>query len=210
MYIPKPFHQRDLESLLNVMKDNPFATLITNADGIPYPNHLPLLIEQQDLGRVKLLGHMARANPQWKHFETGQSVVVVFHGPHTYITPNWYRNPNNEVPTWNYSVVHIVGSIKLVDTFEGIHNILARSVQEFEKFESNPWSFPLSEQLERNLVNGIIGFEIEVTQIEGKFKLSQNRKPEDQKGVLQGLASRTDEMSKKIREMMLRNEKTIN
>lgn len=202
MYIPKPFKQVDIQPLLDTMKANPFGTVISIHEGFPFLSHLPLLIETRESDKVVLVGHMARPNPQWKHFCEGTEVTTIFHGPHTYITPSWYSDPKNDVPTWNYTVVHAYGTPKIIDDFDGIESILNKSVDEFERLEPSPWKLQLSEDLKRNLVRGIVGFEIEVTRLEGKFKLSQNRTIEDRLGVMQGLSRRTDEMSKKVLDSM--------
>lgn len=140
MYLPNSFEVNDVVNLIKIMRENPFATVITFQDGYPFPNHLPLLVERSMEDKIKLLGHMAKPNPQWKHFQQDQNVTVVFHGPHTYITPTWYPKPMN-VPTWNYVVVHVQGRARVIDDFEGMHSILKKSVEEFEKFEPKPWKY---------------------------------------------------------------------
>lgn len=166
-------------------------------------NHLPLLVERSESGEVVLLGHMARANPLRKRFVGGGGdVTVVFQGPHTYVTPRWYPDAMN-VPTWNYAVVHAFGAAHLVEDFEGVERILSKTVELFESRESDPWKYELPEEFRRDLVRAIVGFEIRVSKLDAKFKLSQNREPADWKGVIEGLATRSDEMSAKVREMML-------
>lgn len=200
MYVPPKFKADDLPAQLALMRAHPFATVITAGEGgSPEINHFPLLVDERE-GTVALLGHLARANPQWKAMETGD-VTAIFHGPHTYVTPTWYRDPDN-VPTWNYAVVHATGRARLIHDFEGIESILSRTVAEFERHEPRPWSYALDEPFRRGLVRAIVGFEIEVTRLEGKFKLSQNRAPRDRAGVMEGLARRTDEGSRRVLELM--------
>jgi transcriptional regulator len=193
MYLPPKFREQGHSTLIEIIRKYPFATVITLEDGRPFVSHLPMLVELRKLDEIVLLGHMAKANPQWKHFGEGE-VFVIFNGPHAYITPQWYVDSLN-VPTWNYAVVHAAGRAQLVDTFEGIENILKKTVTEFERHEPKPWQYDLPEEFRSNLVQGVMGFEIQVTHLEGKLKLSQNRTPEDRAGVLEGLKTRKDEMS---------------
>jgi transcriptional regulator len=208
MYTPKYSDQKETAVLLQLMKSNPFATLVSMSEGLPFINHLPIIAEPDSSGAVTLIGHMARANPQWRHFQSAQKngleITVVFHGPHTYITPSWYKDPLN-VPTWNYAVAHAFGVPKLIEDADGIDSILKRSVQVFESKEANPWVYSLPNEFKDGLVRGIIGFEIPVSRLEGKFKMSQNREVEDYQGVLEGLKNRPDEMSKKVLEIMLKS-----
>lgn len=183
------------------MRENVFATLVSiDENGRPFLNHLPLLVETEN-EKITLIGHMAKANPQIRHFENGSQVQVAFHGPHTYITPSWYTDPMN-VPTWNYAAVHASGKPTLIRDSKTLRSILERTVTEFEKWEKKPWKLDLPDEFIGNLSKAIVGFTIEVTELEGKFKLSQNRAPEDRDGVLKGLASRTDEMSRKVLALM--------
>lgn len=202
MYLPAKFMPEDVARQIQLMRESPFATFITFDEGRPHINHFPILTEKRD-GKIFLLGHMARSNPQWETFASSE-VTVVFHGPHTYVTPSWYRDPMN-VPTWNYAVVHATGRGRALETFGEIEAILQKTVGEFERQEKEPWRYELPEEFRRRMVQAIVGFEIEVTQLEGKFKLSQNRTDRDRAGVLDGLATRRDEMSLKVLEMMRQN-----
>ena len=200
MYLPSGFQEQDQESLLQLMRDYPFATLLTQTQEGPYINHLPILAERRGPDQMVLIGHMARANPQWKQFESGE-VRVVFQGPHTYITPQWYPDPLN-VPTWNYAVVHAAGTVKVIDDLDGIESILRKTVAEFERHEPTPWKYDLPDEFRSGLVRAIVGFEIQVSRLEGKFKLSQNRTEAERQGVLEGLKTRKDEMSLKTLDLM--------
>ena len=177
---------------------------ITVSEGQAFPNHLPVFTDPAQPGKTVIVGHMARANPQWKHFQSGGKVTVIFHGPHTYITPRWYPDPVN-VPTWNYAVAHAQGIPKIIDDYDGINSILIRSVEIFEREEMHPWKLDLPDDMRKNLVRAIVGFEIEVTQLDSKFKLSQNRSEEDRQGVIRGLQNRPDEMSKRVVDLMLKS-----
>jgi transcriptional regulator len=197
MYLPTLFKQQDTEACLRLMQSAPFATVITVVDGTPFVSHLPVLAERHgDSAELVITGHLARANPHWRHFESSDAeTLFIFHGPHTYVTPSWYPDPLN-VPTWNYAVVHAYARPRLVEDYGALHAILARTVDEMEKLEPKPWRFDVPEDFKQDLARGIVGFEAPVTRLEGKFKLSQNREPADREGVIQGLATRTDEQSR--------------
>lgn len=200
MYNPPKFREQDIELLLRLMRTYPFATVITQFEGKPFVNHLPVIVESRGAGEIILLGHMAKGNPQWRHFAVSEAWVI-FNGPHAYITPQWYKDPMN-VPTWNYAVVHASGIATPVESIEEIERILSKSVDEFERREPKPWKYDLPEDFRSELVQAVVGFEIRVSKLEGKFKLSQNRAPEDREGVLAGLKTRKDEMSQKVGELM--------
>ena len=199
MYVPTKFREKDLPHL-EIMRNFPFATVVTQTENGPFVNHLPILTETRG-EEIVLIGHMAKANPQWKHFFQDEAVVI-FNGPHTYITPQWYKDPMN-VPTWNYAVVHATGKAIALESADEIEEILKKSVIEFEQHEPSPWQYNLSEEYKSQLVRAIVGFEMKISSLEVKFKLSQNRTPEDRNGVLEGLRTRRYEMSLKTLELML-------
>lgn len=132
----------------------------------------------------------------------GQDITAIFNGPHTYITPTWYVG--REVPTWNYAVVHVTGKLRWIREFKPLIALLRQMTNVFEGNRDDRWRFSLPDDLksEEELTSAIIGFEIEVASMDAKFKLSQNRSTEDRQGVLRGLETRTDEMSRKVLEMM--------
>jgi transcriptional regulator len=212
MYLPEYFRESDEKEVLKLIRDYPFATLITKEGGEPYVSHLPILLNETTDGKHSLIGHLARSNPQAKHIEAGQEVLVLFNGPHTYISPRWYPGKEN-VPTWNYATVHVAGKVRSVST-EKLREILDRSVAEFENGTENPWKFSenpaLSNDFRDGLSKAIIGFEIAMTRVEPKFKLSQNREAADFEGALQGLTTRKDDMSRAILELMMKWKKRKN
>ncbi len=203
MYVPPAFRVEDQDRAHALIDEFPFATLIAVEDGRPSVNHLPLLLQRDPAGNPRLLGHMAKRNPQWRLFESGAKAFAVFHGPHAYVTPTWYEE--HDVPTWNYAVAHVEGTVRLVRDFKGLTRILGKLSGRFESKEKAPWRFYLPDDLndEAKLTEAIVGFEIEDLRIEAKFKLNQNRSEADQAGVRAGLGQRTDEQSLKVREMML-------
>lgn len=192
MYRPSYTSQNETQDLLDFAQQHSFATLITadSGCGTPFISHLPLLVERPT-GENKLgsfSGHLARANPHSKLL--GQKeVTVIFHGPHSYISPRLYSGDLN-VPTWNYAVVHARAKGTMIEDAIGIIDILKRTVAYFEKetparWGRPPWVYDLPEDFNSQLVRAIVGFKLEILAIEGKFKLSQNRDEEDYDGVFE-------------------------
>lgn len=203
MYLPKHFSVEDTSQAMRIAQEYPFATVISfDSANEPFINHLPLLVKNDESG-LRLVGHMARRNPQWQHFANGSKAVAVFNGPHSYITPSWYVS-GRDVPTWNYVVVHAKGKVTAIEDFEGLVSILKKLTDRFERESGRPWSFELPDDLmePKALTSAIVGFEIQVEKIEAKFKLSQNRSAEDKRGVIEGLSARTDDMSQQVLRMM--------
>jgi len=177
-YNPKTFKKDELPKLHQFINKFNFATIITTPSGGLTISHLPLLLDSSR-GRFGILqGHCAKANAHWKDFETGTNVVCIFNGPHGYISPSWYVDPLN-VPTWNYAVVHISGKAKTITEANALDEILAQTVQKHESEFEKPWLYKLPDEFKSDLHKAIVGFEIEIEAIEGKFKLSQNRSRED-------------------------------
>jgi transcriptional regulator len=186
MYIPASFRESESEVLRSFVSRHSFATLISQHDGEPFASHLPLLLDDSPSPHGTLLGHMARANPQWKT-ANGQQVLAIFHGPHAYVSPSWYRE-QNVVPTWNYAVVHAYGRLSLIDDRERLHDVIRRTVHVYESPRPAPWSAGSPEpDFTNRLLDSIVGFEIAIDRIEGKWKLSQNHSLERQERVVEGL-----------------------
>lgn len=186
MYIPASFLQSDSQALHSFIARHGFATLISQHDGVPFASHLPLLLDPSPSPHGALLGHMARANPQWKS-ANGQSVLAIFHGPHAYVSPSWYRE-QNVVPTWNYVTVHAYGTLSLIEGRDRLLELLRRTVDVYESPRSMPWSIESPEpDFTDRLLDAIVGFEIAVDRIEGKWKLSQNHSQERRERVVQSL-----------------------
>ena len=190
MYIPPPFNETDLSRIVSLVQENPFGMLITAPDGAPTVSHLPLLLEESANGELTLWGHMARANPQWKHLSPSQNVLVVFRGPHAYISPAWYASPG--VPTWNYAVVHLHGTPRVINDEVELADLVHRLTHKFESPRPTPWTPAMTVEYRHNLPAMIVGFEIKIRHMEAKFKLGQNRSMEDQRRVAAELAGSTD------------------
>ena len=134
MYLPPYFAEDDQEILYSVIRENNFGLLVTTTDGAPLASHLPFLLEGDTL-----VAHMARANPQWEAFESGAEVLCVFHGPHGYVSPNWYANKKS-VPTWNYVAVHVYGAPRIVDDPAVALAMQERLVAAHEAGSPTPWT----------------------------------------------------------------------
>lgn len=183
MYLPEHFKESDAGRALALVDANPFGMLVTTADGEPFVSHLPfLLLHDRDGARPRLLGHLARANPQWRHFAPGREVLAVFQGPHAYVSPGWYTSPGG-VPTWNYAVVHLRGVPRVVEDAAELEALLEAMTR---AHEGTRQSDPIPEY-KAKLLEMVVGFEIEVSDIQAKFKLSQNRPAEDRRRVMQAL-----------------------
>ena len=182
MFIPASFRVDDRDTLLAFIERYGFATLMsTDPNGVPFATHVPLLIDRtSDL----LLGHIARANPQWEMF-AGRESLAVFHGPHAYVSPTWYTVAP-AVPTWNYAAVHVYGTPRVIDA-ERTADVVDRLVSKYEKPRPTPWAGDIPADYRRRLLAGVVGFEMPLTRIEGKFKLGQNRSAEDRAGTIAGL-----------------------
>lgn len=191
MYIPVSNRVEDPNKINAFIHAHGFGTLITNGGGKTVASHLPVLFDEK---ANVLRSHMARANEQWKHF--GDEVLCIFHGPHAYISPSWYEQQHT-VPTWNYAVVHVYGKPSLVDEAE-LKQIVLDTTAKFESAMPTPWKMPLSEEEIGAMLKAIVGFRIEITGVEAKFKLGQNRSSEDQAKMLRNLQAAPDEESRAL------------
>lgn len=181
MYTPKYFAESDRDKLLAFMREYNFAVLVTAGDGRPEATHLPFIIETRG-DKVILLAHMAKANPQWRRF-TDKPVLVIFSGPHAYVSPLLYREKVN-VPTWNYVTVHAYGKVTVLDGEENVP-LIEKLIRESDPayLEGNWKEIP--EEYKTNLAKGVVAFKIEVTELQGKKKLNQNKPGEDARRVIE-------------------------
>ena len=202
MYIPKAFRQDNTAALHKLMREYSFTTLVTQQDGIPLASHLPLLLDSERGTYGTLLGHMARANPQWRTFQEDQEALVIFQGPHAYISPSWYE-AELAVPTWNYAVVHAYGVPRLIEDKTELYSLLQTLVHTYEAGFEKPWVFEtLPDAYVQKMMQGIVGFEILITRLEGKFKLNQNRPISDQARVATTLSEHQDDLSAGVAALM--------
>lgn len=195
MYNPPRFKSTDVDEAFELMDQYPFATLITVADSMPIVSHLPLTPKK--IGdKIELLGHLARANSHAKCIANSLATVI-FHGPHSYITPTWYAA--DDVPTWNYAKIHVIGKVQLIESYEGIVDCLKELTTHLERHWPSGWNFYIPQELSGEaLVKSIVGFRIEIDEMNFKKKFSQNRTPADRAGVLKGLEQRSDENSQAV------------
>jgi transcriptional regulator len=191
VYIPPLNRVDDPQTINAFIHSHAFATLITNAGGRIVANHLPVLFDEK---ANVLRSHMARANDQWKQF--ADEALCIFHGPHAYISPSWYEQQHT-VPTWNYAVVHVYGKPTLVDEGE-LKQIVFDTTAKFESTMPTPWKIPLSEKEIVSMLKAIVGFKIQITRVEAKFKLGQNRSREDQEKMLHHLQTAPDDESRAL------------
>ncbi len=183
LYTPAHFAGSNAEDALALIRAWPFATLVTSSSegGEPHISHLPILLEGEGAA-ANLVGHMARANPHWQAFDRGHTTAI-FHGPHAYISPNWYVDPAREVPTWNYATVHVHGRPVLMDARDTKLAQLDTTAAAFEPHE-NPWRRKVEGQRLEAMLCNIVAFHIPLTKVEAKFKLNQNRTSADRAQVM--------------------------
>jgi transcriptional regulator len=200
MYIPAAFAESDLNKLHDFVEQNSFGMLVSNVGGQPFASHLPFLLERQAGPQGTLIGHLARANPQWADAD-GQNVLAIFPGSHAYISPTWYES-DQVVPTWNYIAVHIYGRIQIIHDEPSLLEIVQRSIRFYEQAMPRPWSFDDATTFAQRMLAQIVGFRIEIEKIEGKWKLNQNHPVERRQKVIAALLQQGDENSRSIAAMM--------
>jgi transcriptional regulator len=199
VYIPEFNRQEDRAATLAFMRANPFAILVSNVDGVPFATHLPVLIE--DAGdQIVVRSHMAKANPHWKSMKEGEESLVIFHGPHAYISPALYEI-RESVPTWNYATVHAYGEPALFSDEKSLKETLNQMINAFDSSYMSRWS-DLSDEYRSRMMKHIVGFEIKVKRVEAKFKLSQNRTKGEQARVIQSLNQSKDSNISGVAELM--------
>jgi transcriptional regulator len=196
MYLPSAFEQPDGEALHSLIRAHPFATVISQGTEGPTADHIPLELDASVGEHGVLRGHVARANPLWQQ-AAGRPVLVVFHGPQAYVTPSWYATKaltHKVVPTWNYAIVHAHGPLQVVEDAPWLHALVIRLTQHHEAARAQPWAVgDAPPDFIQSLLRAIVGIEIPLTRVLGKFKLSQNRSAADRAGVVTGLATDSPE-----------------
>ncbi|MEI6714023.1 MAG: FMN-binding negative transcriptional regulator [Verrucomicrobiota bacterium] len=202
MYSPAHFRIDDRNAQIAFMKEHSFASLVTVDGGSPFASHVPVLVQENRGPCGTLVTHLARPNPQWRHFENGADVLVMFSGPHADVSPAWYVT-TPAVPTWNYTAVHVYGKARIVGDHAQVVSMLHELVEANEANREERWSGEMPDDFRDNLIRGIVGVEIEITRIEAKFKLSQNR-PADVSGVVAALATSPNQTDRQLAEMMSR------
>lgn len=187
LYVPPHFATADRAAIARLVHDHPFATLLTVAGQEPVVTHLPLVLVPDCEPWGTLVGHFARANPH-AGIAAGGPSIAVFHGPHAYVSPSWYADPGASVPTWNYAVAHLHGTVELAADAEQTQAVLGLLIDRFESERAMPWRPALDAARAAAMVGAIVGFRIRVTHVDAKFKLSQNRSADDRQRVAAALA----------------------
>ena len=186
MYIPSSFKEEDHNILFSLIEEHSFGILFSQHEDQPEVTHLPFLIDQERGGKGILIAHFAKANKHWRKIDANKEVLCVFQGPHSYISPSWYKD-RETVPTWNYATVHVYGKPKIIDKPDELRKMVISLTHHHEAKVATDWSLEEGEaEFEKDLL-AIVGIEIEITRMEGKFKFNQNRSREDQLGVIENL-----------------------
>jgi transcriptional regulator len=199
MYIPAAFAESDPAALRAFLRRHSFGLLVSQGEAGLVASHLPLLLDDDPGPSGRLVGHMARANRQWR--DVSGEVMAVFSGPHAYVSPTWYEEPGT-VPTWNYVAVHAYGTFHVVEDRAELLPILRRSVAVYEGSRPAPWTFDESDPALQRMLGAIVGFRIELTRLEGKWKLSQNHSDARRLRVIRALADAPDDDSRSIARLM--------
>lgn len=193
MYVPEPFRETRIPVLHEAMRTIAFASLVTLGEDGMTASHIPLLLDPAPQPFGVLSGHLARANPQWQSAKRDTDALAIFTGPQGYITPSWYptkATSGKVVPTWNYVAVHAYGALRFIDDPDAIRAHVTRLTATHEAKRAAPWAVSdAPEDYVQAMVRGIVAFTLTITRLEGKWKMSQNRPPEDRAGVTEGLRS---------------------
>ena len=189
MYIPEHFRNEDRATALAFMRANPFAVLVSNNDDGPFATHIPVILREAGES-LTIRGHVAKANPHWRYLQERPACLMIFHGPHAYISPTHYTS-RESVPTWNYGAVHAYGNSRTYSTKEELLAMLSDLIPTFEAAYGEQWA-SLSEAYRTRMLSHIVGFEISVNRLEAKFKLSQNRTRQEQQNVIDSLSTSPD------------------
>lgn len=195
MYTPRLFKVTDMKEILNFVQENSFGTIVTTDEGKPIATHLPFILNKID-DDYYLSSHFAYGNLQWKTLEDNDQVLVIFQGPHAYVSSSWYGHEN--VPTWNYQAVHIYGKAKIL-TKDELREDLANLLEKYEKHRENPilWETLSPEMLESQM-KGVVGFKVKVEEVQAAYKLSQNRNEEDYENIIHKLKEEESPVSKQV------------
>ena len=207
MHIPSKFKEKDLNTLCQLIEDYPLGTLITTEQGELDACHIPFYINRPESRKMTLQSHIARANSIWRDCQDGQKILLIFYGPNAYISPNFY--PSKEVtgkavPTWNYSVVHVRGRLYFKHSSEWILQLL-ENISDLQESASQevPWSVADAPAVFiSKLINAVVGLEVEIDDMIGNFKLSQNKDEHDYNGVLNGLKKSNREHERAVHHQM--------
>jgi transcriptional regulator len=207
MYVPAHFEENRPEVLHQLIVDQPFATLVTTGPNGLDANHLPFEFAAGEGPLGTLRAHVARANPVWQEVAENPDTLVIFQGPAAYISPNWYpskHDTHRQVPTYNYMVVHAHGRIVVHEEEAFLRGLVARLTRTMEANEPKPWKMgDAPADYISQMLGAIVGIEIEVTRLVGKWKLGQNKEARDRRGAAEGLLAGGSEVQEAVAEAML-------
>ncbi|MFN0042566.1 MAG: FMN-binding negative transcriptional regulator [Alphaproteobacteria bacterium] len=207
MYLPPHFTEADIAAMHALMRAHDFALIIAARNGVPEAAHLPVLLDSERGVQGTLVAHMARANTLWRAFDGTAETLVVFQGPHAYVSPRWYEDGGvGAVPTWNYAAVHAYGTPRLIEDETRVRQILARLAAKYESGSPSPWTIESAPRVVEKLLPGIVTFEIPIARIAGKWKLSQNRSAGDRAGVASALSASADAGARGVAALMAARE----
>ena len=209
MYVPKLLEETDPDVLHGLIRTHPLGMWVTEANGELVSNHIPFLLDADRARHGTLVAHVARANPVWESFSTTVQSLVAFRGAESYITPSWYPSKQahgRAVPTWNYAVVHASGMPKAITDRDWLLSFVSRLTDTQEASRAQPWKVAdaPAEYIDRLLAN-IVGIEIPIERIVGKWKANQTSPPADKLGVIEGLLGRGDAQAQEMAALVRRH-----
>jgi transcriptional regulator len=199
MYIPDHFKNENMAAVKGFIANNGFGILIHQGKQKLQGTHIPMVLDKNEKGKDLLVGHLSRANPQWKSFKDNDDILAVFMGPHCYISSSWYQKES--VPTWNYIAVHVYGKIRIIEG-KGLIDDMHMLVDKYEKNSKDPVSVDGLSSKTMEKAKGVVGFQIEITEIQAAYKLSQNRDETDHKNIIKELEHLDDCQSEAVAEEM--------
>ncbi|MGC1520916.1 MAG: FMN-binding negative transcriptional regulator [Steroidobacteraceae bacterium] len=206
MYLPAYFKESRIEVLHDLMRARPLATLVAQSDSGLVANHIPVETVSEPAPHGMLRGHIARSNPLWREYRPGTEALAIFQGPQVYISPSFYpakKETGEVVPTWDYAVVHAHGTLHFIQDTEWLRALVVRLTDSHEKSRANPWKVtdappPYVEKM----LSLIVGFEFSITELTGKWKISQNHPLANREGVVQGLRTADGADSREIASLL--------
>lgn len=205
MHIPNFYKNENTNEIRDFIAANSFGILVSQTDTKLWATHIPLMLDKNQAGKDVLHGHISKGNPQWKNFAHNTQVLAIFSGAHSYISSSWYNHEN--VPTWNYIAVHIYGTIKIIEG-EYLLQTLKKLVDKYEAASEHPVSVDtMSPKFLNKELRGIVGFEIEIDNIEAAYKLSQNRDELNHAHIIAQLQQKGDTQSLNIAHEMMKHKK---
>ena len=206
MYLPSHFAEARVDVLHDLIRAYPFGTLVVLASNGLDANHIPFEIDPEPAPFGTLRGHLARANPLWKDFSAQVDALAIFQGPHTYISPSWYptkKEHGKVVPTWNYAVVHAMGPLRVIDEQAWVRRFVEQLTHRHEAHRSDPWKVTdAPTDFVDTMTSAIVGIEIPISRLTGKWKVSQNRPEKDRAGVVEGLLQNRSDASNEMAQLV--------